>query len=93
MDKVRAHVFVSGLVQGVFFRANTVETAESIGGLTGWVRNTPDGRVEVVAEGPRDRAEKLLRWLHKGPPAARVSGVDVEWEKPAGEFSSFGVRY
>lgn len=93
MDRVRARVFVSGLVQGVFFRANTVDTASAMGGLTGWVRNVPDGRVEVVAEGSRDRVEKLLRWLHKGPPAARVSAVEVEWEEPTGEFSSFGVRY
>lgn len=93
MKTVRAHAYVSGLVQGVFYRANTVEAANRIGGLTGWVRNLPDGRVEVVCEGERDRVEELVAWLRSGPPAARVSDVEVVWERATGEFDSFDVRY
>jgi len=93
MKTVRAHAYVSGLVQGVFYRANTVEAANRIGGLTGWVRNLPDGRVEVVCEGERDRVEELVVWLRSGPPAARVSDVEVVWERATGEFDSFDVRY
>lgn len=89
-DAVRAHVFVSGLVQGVFFRAFTARRA-SDAGVAGWVRNVPDGRVEAVLEGTRDSVEDVLRWCREGPPHARVSDVDVTWESPRGE-SDFSVR-
>jgi len=93
MEKVRARVYVSGLVQGVFYRANTVEAAGRIGGLSGWVRNLRDGMVEVLAEGDRGKVEELISWLNVGPPASRVTGVEVEWEDHTGEYSTFGVRY
>lgn len=93
MEKVRAHAYVSGLVQGVFFRANTVDAADRIGRLSGWVRNLPDGRVEVVCEGERDRVEKLVDWLGQGPPAARVTDVQISWEEPSDSFDGFHVKY
>ncbi|MGH7428132.1 MAG: acylphosphatase [Candidatus Methylomirabilaceae bacterium] len=90
-DKARAHVFVAGRVQGVGFRAYTVDEA-GIRGVTGWVRNTLDGRVEAVFEGERATVEAMIEWCRKGPRGARVSSVDVTWEKPLGEIG-FAVRY
>lgn len=88
----RVHILVSGRVQGVFFRANTQEVAQRLG-LSGYVRNLPDGRVEVVAEGEEGALRKLLEWCHEGPPLARVERVEVRWENPTGEFSGFHIRY
>ncbi len=90
-ERVRAHVWITGRVQGVAFRAYTVDEA-SARGVGGWVRNTPDGRVESVFEGDRAAVEAMIAWCRKGPPAARVSSVDVVWEEPKGE-RDFGVRY
>ena len=90
--KVRAHVLVSGTVQGIFFRANTRDRARELG-LTGWVRNTPEGGVEAVFEGEKGKVEKALDFCRKGPPGARVTGVDVEWEEYKGEFSGFSVKF
>lgn len=89
--KVRAHVWISGRVQGVLFRAYTVDEAAG-SAVTGWVRNTSDGRVEAVFEGERAAVETMVAWCRKGPPAARVSSVEVIWEEPKGE-QGFGVRY
>ena len=86
----RAHIWVSGKVQGVWYRASTVEEARRLG-LTGWVRNLPDGRVEIVAEGPREALEKLVAWCHEGPPLAVVDEVKVVWEPYIGEFSQFSI--
>ncbi|NOX44437.1 MAG: acylphosphatase [Caldiserica bacterium] len=88
----RVHITVSGRVQGVFFRANTQEVAQRLG-LSGYVRNLPDGRVEVVAEGAEEALRKLIEWCHEGPPLARVERVEVRWENPTGEFSGFHIRY
>ena len=90
--KVRAHVLISGNVQGVFFRANTRNLARELG-LTGWVRNTPDGRVEAVFEGKKESVEKALEFCRKGPPGADVRSVDVKWEGYRGEFSGFSIRF
>jgi len=84
----RIHVFVQGGVQGVSFRAYTVDKALTLG-LTGWVRNRSDGRVEVVAEGYQEELEQLLKWLHSGSPSADVAGVESEWLAATGEFVSF----
>ena len=91
-DHVRLHARVSGRVQGVFYRATTERRARSLG-LTGWVRNCPDGTVELVAEGPREICEQLLTYCYQGPPAARVSGIDARWVDARAEFEHFGVRY
>ena len=90
--QVRAHLWISGRVQGVFFRATMQEEAERLG-VTGWVRNLPDGRVEAVVEGPEEKVKQLIEWAHHGPPAARVEKVEVKWEQPKGEFRTFSIRY
>ncbi|MEA5444777.1 acylphosphatase [Gammaproteobacteria bacterium AB-CW1] len=76
-ETVKRRFLVSGKVQGVFFRASTRAEADSLG-VSGWARNLPDGRVEVVAHGDADALEKLESWLWKGPPAAEVNAVDTD---------------
>lgn len=90
MSKARAHVYISGRVQGVFFRSSTEEKAFELG-IKGWVRNLRDGRVEAVFEGEKEKVEEMLRWCHEGPPYARVANVEITWEEYKGEFRSFGV--
>lgn len=87
----RAHIYVSGRVQGVFYRHNTQMKARELG-LTGWVRNTEGGQVEVLAEGEEGRVEELIAWCRKGPPASRVDRVEVKEEMFTGEFRDFSVR-
>lgn len=79
-----------GRVQGVFFRAETRSRAASLG-LSGWVRNNPDGTVEAVFEGPQERVEAMVAWCRHGPPDARVDSVETTWEPPRGE-AGFSVR-
>ncbi len=88
--KTRAHIWISGKVQGVFYRDNTRRWAFSLS-LSGWVRNLPDGRVEVVVEGEKDRIESLVKELKKGPPLSRVEHVLTEWEDHKGEFFDFRI--
>ncbi|MEA2090045.1 MAG: acylphosphatase [Thermoproteota archaeon] len=90
--KVRAHVLVSGRVQGVFFRSETQHEARRRN-VTGWVRNLPDGRLEAVFEGEKDGVEKLIEFCNRGPPMGRVTNVEVRWENYKGEFEAFRVRY
>lgn len=90
--KARAHIFVSGRVQGVFFRDYTQRCAASLD-LTGWVRNLRDGRVEALAEGDKERIRDLVNKLNEGPPLARVDKVDVSWEDYRGEFKYFQITY
>jgi acylphosphatase len=92
MVNVRKHVLISGMVQGVFFRYETRERAQSLG-LTGWVRNCRDGRVEAVFEGAESAVEDMVEWCRKGPASAHVSKVDIASEKHTGEFDSFNVTY
>jgi acylphosphatase len=89
-DMVRAHITVSGRVQGVFFRAVTREQALSLG-LSGWVRNLADGRVELMAEGEKDRVDKLIAFVRQGPPMASVHGCEVEWLPYSGMLEGFRV--
>ncbi|NOZ63752.1 MAG: acylphosphatase [Caldiserica bacterium] len=91
-EKVRAHVFVSGVVQGVLFRYYTQKMAYKLG-VKGWVRNTRDGRVEMVLEGEEEKVNKLIEWAHEGPPYASVAKVEVDWEDYLGEFDSFSIVY
>ena len=88
----RIHMIVSGRVQGVYFRAHTREKALTLG-LTGWVRNLPDGKVEVVAEGDKSGLEELAAWCRQGPPAACVVSVDLSREEPEGGLEPFSIRY
>jgi acylphosphatase len=89
-DRVRAHVLVSGRVQGVFFRATTRDEAREAG-VDGWVRNLADGRVEAVFEGPASAVESMVEFCGAGPSAARVEDVSVEYGAPEGE-AGFEVR-
>lgn len=89
-DAVRAHLWVSGRVQGVAFRYETLRAAERIG-VTGWVRNLPDGRVEAVVEGPKALVEALIDWCRRGPALARVESVAVDWLPATGEFTRFAI--
>jgi acylphosphatase len=91
-QKVRAHIWVKGRVQGVGFRAHVEYSARKIGGLTGWVRNVGYDTVEAIAEGERENVERLIEATKQGPRASRVDESKVEWEEPTGEFDRFGMR-
>ena len=87
----KVHVFVSGKVQGVFFRSSTKDKADELG-LSGWVKNLQDGRVEAVFEGDEGMVEKMVEWCRKGPEYASVAGVEVIPEPYKREFSGFLLR-
>ena len=89
-DEERAHVFVSGRVQGVSFRDATRSQAEQLG-LSGWVRNTQDGQVEAVFEGDPDTVQQMVEWCKSGPSSADVEDLSVNNEQPE-NLSSFEVR-
>jgi acylphosphatase len=91
-DKVRMTAWVRGQVQGVGFRWFTRATALRIGGLDGFALNLGDGRVQVVAEGPRARCEELLEWLRVGDTPGRVTGVTEIWGSPRGGYDGFAIR-
>jgi acylphosphatase len=88
--KARARVVVNGRVQGVGFRQQALAEAGRLG-LSGWVRNLPDGRVEALAEGEKEAVEALLAWCRHGPRLARVDELKVSWEPHRGEFSDFRI--
>lgn len=92
MDRKRVRVLISGRVQGVFFRAYTRDTAIQEG-LTGWVRNLADGRVEALFEGDADRVDRMVGWCHQGSPGSRVERVEVHPQPYQGELSTFEIRY
>jgi acylphosphatase len=91
-EKVRAHVIISGRVQGVFFRSETKEKAKELG-VFGWVKNLAEGQVEAVFEGERARVEEMVKWAKSGPPGAIVNDLDLSWEEYRGEFNGFEIRY
>ncbi len=88
--KERLHALVEGVVQGVGFRYFVTNYAEELQ-LTGWVRNLWDGRVEVMAEGPKNKLEILLKYLQEGPRGAHVSKVELQWQAATNEFKEFRV--
>jgi acylphosphatase len=90
--KARAHVIISGRVQGVFFRMETKRAADEIG-VVGWVKNQLDGTVEAVFEGDRDRVNAITDWCREGPPRAEVTDVTVNWEDYTGEFEGFDINF
>lgn len=92
MATTRVHVIISGHVQGVFFRDRTQRQANARG-VTGWVRNLPDGRVEALFEGDEAAVLQVVSWCHYGPPNAYVTDVESRSEAATGEFSSFSIRY
>ncbi len=91
-NKARAQVLISGRVQGVFYRAYTRDLAKARG-LTGWVRNLPDGRVFAVFEGDREKIESMLAWCRQGPQYAAVDEVLTDWQAYVGEFEDFSIAY
>jgi len=88
----RIHVVIEGRVQGVFFRAETQRAAQRLG-VTGWVRNRPEGTVEAVFEGPSQAVQQAVDWCWQGSPRAKVSDVKIEWQDFTGEFDSFSITY
>ena len=91
-EKARAHVKIRGRVQGVFFRMETRRAAQGYG-VCGWVRNRSDGSVEAVFEGDRTQVDAVVQWCRQGPPHARVTAVNVDWQQYTGEFSEFEITY
>ncbi len=92
METARLHIFVEGIVQGVFYRVSTIEESCKLD-LTGWVKNCPDGRVEAVFEGDIDKIEQVVEWCKKGPPGAVVRNVETAWEQATGDYDSFTIEY
>lgn len=88
----KLHAIVHGRVQGVYFRYSTRTAALEIG-VTGWVRNLPDGTVEVAAIGTPEQLGKLLTFLRKGPPGALVTNIDLTWSNTTGAFNGFRIRH
>ena len=87
----QAHLIISGKVQEVFYRASCQEAAQGLA-LTGWVKNLPTGQVEVLAQGEKEKIEKLIMWCKNGPPGARVSDVKVEWKEQERKLFSFDIK-
>lgn len=91
IKKARAHILISGRVQGVAFRYYTQDVAQNLE-IKGWVKNCWDGKVEIVIEGEEDRVNELINWCYQGPRSAIVEKVEVEWEEFKDEFNSFGIK-
>jgi acylphosphatase len=89
---VRAHLTITGRVQGVAYRMSAQDEGIRLG-LVGKVRNRRDGSVEAFVEGPRAAVDDFILWCRRGPPAARVAGVQVEWLEPSGEFGEFAISH
>ena len=92
MEKTRIHIFVSGKVQGVFFRDSAVRQAERLG-VFGWVQNLENGIVEAVLEGEKDKVEKMIKWMRNGPLLAEVKEIDIDRQRYTGEFQDFQIKY
>lgn len=91
MGAARARILIQGRVQGVSFRYHTMQEARILG-LTGWVRNLWDGRVEVLLTGDEEAVKQMIEWCQQGPPSAAVDNVEVAWEEPTAEYNNFRVR-
>jgi acylphosphatase len=92
MSFAQAHVVIHGRVQGVFFRVYTTDEANALG-VSGWVRNLPNGCVEAVFEGEEKAVQKMIAWCHQGPPRAHVTKVEVHFKPYRGEFHGFRTEY
>lgn len=90
-EKKAVHVIISGRVQGVFFRMETRRAAESYG-VTGWVRNRPEGTVEAIFEGMAHNVDAVLDWCKKGPPMASVSDIEATVVDYTGDYENFSIR-
>lgn len=89
--RTRAHVWISGNVQGVFFRSS-IRSQALLKQTKGWVKNLLDGRVEAVFEGKKENIEELLIFCREGPPGSRVNDIEVKWEKPTSRFNGFDIK-
>ena len=87
---IRAHIFISGRVQGVFFRKNTYKKAEELEVL-GWIKNLPDGRVEAIFEGEKENVKKILDWSSRKSFPASVDSINLEWQEHTDEFKNFKI--
>ena len=87
---VRAHIFIYGEVQGVFFRRSARVKADELG-VVGLIRNRKDGSVEAIAQGPKTKVDVFIKWCKKGPPFSKVEKVEVEWKKNLEDFEEFEV--
>jgi acylphosphatase len=92
MNNIRVHLYISGKVQGVFFRHNTFKKAVELG-LTGRVKNLSDGKVEAIFEGAPFQVHEMIEWCRTGPPLANITAVEEIHEEPTGEFDSFNISY
>ena len=90
-ERARLHLVISGRVQGVGFRFSAYDEAKELA-LAGYVRNLPNGDVEIIAEGSRENLQMLAAWAHLGPPSAHVTKVREEWLESTGEFIDFQIR-
>lgn len=90
-QKMKAHILVSGRVQGVLFRKHAQKEAQQLN-LTGWAHNLIDGRVEILCEGEKENIEKFIEWCKKGPPLAKVDKIEIEHQAHKGEFKEFEIR-
>lgn len=90
-EKARAHIFISGRVQGVFFREKTRKIAEKLG-VRGWVKNLLDGRVEAVLEGDKEKLDEMVSWAKKGPILAKVNNAEILEEAQLEGFEGFEIR-
>lgn len=90
LTAVRAHLIITGVVQGVYYRVTAREKARTLD-ITGWVKNRPDRAVEAVAEGNMENVVKFIDWCRQGPPASKVSHVEVTWEDFRAEFKAFEI--
>ena len=88
----RANILIDGIVQGVFFRSNAKEMANSLS-ITGWIKNLEGGNVQAVVEGSKDLIDQFIEWCNKGTSMAKVTKVTVEWQDATDEFSSFEINY
>jgi acylphosphatase len=88
---VRARLLISGTVQGVGYRWSCRREGQRLG-LTGWVRNLPDGRVEALLQGTREQVEAMIKWCYRGPEEARVSDIAVSYQTPGEDFKEFGIK-
>ena len=90
--RARAHVWISGEVQGVFFRSS-IRSQATLRQLKGWVKNLMDGSVEAVFEGGKEKVEDVLVFCKEGPPGSRIDNLEVKWEKPTSSFRDFEIKY
>jgi acylphosphatase len=88
--QIRVHIFINGKVQGVFFRSRIVERTDRLG-VTGWVKNLLDGRVEAVLEGEKEGVEEMINFCKIGPPRALVKNVEIRQEVYTGEYKNFAL--